>query len=153
MSNPQNLEAKRALFAFTEAQKGNKKQTDDKKFNYSAAVKELPSMIRMNGLRATMAYFYSKEKAHELIFKQIRKWFATEDPMVFLRSKFPEKEPDNAKAKNFMDILLKLSDDEYRIVQAETWTLANWMIRFVKEDSKPPKEGSTLNAEGNGNTQ
>lgn len=59
MSKPQNLEAKRALKAFEFAQKGNA----NKAINYSAAVQKLPSMIRMNGLRATMAFFLFKRRS------------------------------------------------------------------------------------------
>lgn len=135
MSKLHNLEAQRALFAFKAAETGNKKQMDTKnKFNYSAAVQELPSMIRMNGLRATMAYYYSKGDQHEYVFKQTRDWLKNEEePTRFMSAKFKtimSKKPEEV----FMEILLKLSDDEYRIVQAEILTLANWMIRFVKTE-------------------
>lgn len=133
MSNLRNLEAQRALFAFKAA---NNDESKGKEFNYSAAVRELPSIIRMNGLRATMAYYYSKGDQHKYIFEQIRDWFKNEEePTRFMSAKF--KTPTSKKPEEFfMEILLKLSDDEYRIVQAETLTLANWLIRFVKtEDS------------------
>ncbi len=139
----ENLEAKRALFAFKAAEKGNKKQADSQnKFNYSAAVQELPTILRMNGLRATMAFFYSKEGQHRMVFDNLVSWFKLEDePTKFMQAKLKEK----SEAKDFMNILLHLSDNEYRIVQAETLTLANWLIRFVKtENSKtstPKPEG------------
>lgn len=144
MSKVKNLEALRALYAFSASEAGNKKQKDTKnKFNYSAAVQELPSMLRMNGLRATMAYYYSKEKHHGLVFKQVRDWFKTHDPAKIIQGKFTDQSAESeglslspVKAKEFMSILLALSDDEYRLVQAETLTLANWMIRFAKE-TKP----------------
>lgn len=145
MSKPQNLEAKRALKAFTFAEIGNKKQKDTKnKFNYSAAVQELPSMIRMNGLRATMAFFYSKEGQHRMVFENVRDWFNDDDePTKFMRAKL-QASPENIKPAGFMKILLELTDDEYRIVQAETLTLANWMIRFVKtEKSNAPSNTTT----------
>ncbi|MEZ4963771.1 MAG: type III-B CRISPR module-associated protein Cmr5 [Saprospiraceae bacterium] len=140
MSSPQNLEAMRALFAFNSAEKGNKKQKDtNNKFNYSAAVQELPSMLRMNGLRATMAYYYSKDKEgggqHRFVFKQILNWFKNEkEPTKFMNAKFNEQKGEKTEVF-FMEVLLKLSDDEYRIVQAETLNLANWMIRFVKTEN------------------
>lgn len=136
MSKPQNLEAKRALKAFTFAEIGNKKQKDTKnKFNYSAAVQELPSMIRMNGLRAAMAFFYSKEGQHRMVFENVRDWFNDEDePTKFMRAKL-QASPENQEPAGFMKILLELSDDEYRIAQAEVLKLANWMIRFVKTDN------------------
>lgn len=140
MSQPINLEAERARFAFDVAEKGNKKQGDD--FNYSAAVQELPSMLRMNGLRATMAYYFSKEKAHGHIFKDLEKWFREDDPTKMISEKLlPAGSDDKAKAKKFMETLIKLDDGEYRIVQAETLTLANWMIRFAKapEENSSPK--------------
>lgn len=147
MSKVLNLEALRALYAFNSSEVGNKKQKDSKnKFNYSAAVQELPSMLRMNGLRATLAYYYSKEKHHGLVFKQIRDWFKTHDPSKTIQNKFSNQSPESEglalapeKAKEFITILLALSDDEYRLVQAETFTLANWMIRFAK-DFKPQPE-------------
>lgn len=134
MSKPENLEAKRALWAFERAEEGNSKQRKDKKFNYSAAMQELPSMIRMNGLRAAMAYFYSKKGHHEFIFEQISKWFrATDEPTRMIHTKYADQ-PEKEKPYVFMKILLELTDDEYRIVEAETLTLANWMIRFVKTE-------------------
>lgn len=144
MSKPQNLEANRALKAFEFAQKGNA----DKAINYSAAVQVLPSMIRMNGLRATMAYFYSKGSQHELVFKQLCEWFMDEnEPTKFMREKF-HASPENIKPAGFMNILLNLSDEEYRIVQAETLTLANWMIRFVKTDMSGNQSNTTTDDTG-----
>ncbi|MCF8245171.1 MAG: type III-B CRISPR module-associated protein Cmr5 [Saprospiraceae bacterium] len=129
----ENLEAKRALKAFEFA---NEEETTS--LNYSAAVQELPSMLRMNGLRATMAYYYSKIGGHKLVFQQLCRWFVhEEEPTKLMSEKFKAPTKDNPE-QQFMAILLGLHDDEYRIVQAETSTLANWMIRFVKtEDAKP----------------
>ena len=138
MSQPQNLEAKRALKSFEFAQFGNKK-----KFNYSVAVQVLPSMIRMNGLRATMAYFYSKEGQYRAVFDQIYEWFNVEDePTKFMWAKI-QISSENKKSVDFMEILLELTDDEYRIVQAETMTLANWMIRFAKKDGLNSQPNTT----------
>lgn len=147
MSKLHNLEAIRASYAFECAEEGNEKQKKTpNKFNYSAAVQELPTMLRMNGLRATMAYYYSKEGGqHRLVFEQIRDWYRSDnDPTKFMVEKFKAHSSDKLE-KVFMKILLDLTDDEYRIVQAETLTLANWMIRFVKEDSnsKPDGEGQS----------
>jgi CRISPR type III-B/RAMP module-associated protein Cmr5 len=143
----ENLEAKRALKAFKSANLGNKKQTADNSFNYSAAVQELPSMLRMNGLRATMAYYYSKDSEnHKLVFKQLQGWFKDENDPTHLMSEKFKLQTKGKPEQIFMDILLNLSDDEYRIVQAETITLANWMIRFVKTENSKPK--STNNDTG-----
>jgi CRISPR type III-B/RAMP module-associated protein Cmr5 len=137
MSNLQNLEAERALYAFKSATTGNEKQKkSNNKFNYSAAVQEFPSMLRMNGLRATMAYYYSKGEQHKCVFGQIREWFnKEEEPTRFMSAKV-KTQTSKKPEEFFMEILLKLTDDEYRIVQAEVLTLTNWLIRFVKtEDS------------------
>lgn len=148
MSKPQNLEAKRALKAFEFAQKGNEKQTKNSKYNYSAAVQELPSMIRMNGLRAMMAFFYSKEGQHRDVFNQICEWFNDEnEPTKFMRAKI-QASPENIKSAGFMKVLLDLTDDEYRIVQAETLTLANWMIRFVKTEGSNAQPKTTTDDTG-----
>lgn len=146
-NKPKSIEATRAKVAFDFAEKGM--EVKNEKFvydNYAAAVRELPALIRMNGLRAAMAYYFQKEKeGNKLVFKQIRKWFAKEDPTACLKSKFPQNEKTDDFAKNFMDIFLKLDNDEYRIAQAETLALANWMIRFVKtqDDSKKEVENGT----------
>jgi CRISPR type III-B/RAMP module-associated protein Cmr5 len=136
MSKVENLEAKRAKTAFEFTQTGNAKT----EINYSAAVRELPSMIRMNGLRAAMAYFYSKGGQHKEVFQNVMDWFKAEDePTKIMSAKFKESTDKKTEAR-FMEILLELTDDEYRIVQAETLTLANWMIRFVKEESTSKTE-------------
>ncbi len=146
MNKPINLEAVRARFAFECAEAGNKKQAATKATNedsnYSAAVQELSSMIRMNGLRATMAYYYSKGGAHKQVFDDVKKWFQKEDQTKMIAAKFVEQ-------GNFMKILLDLTDDEYRIVQAEVLTLANWMIRFVKS----PENNNDQNLENQGDGQ
>lgn len=148
MSKPQNLEANRALKAFEFAKKGNEEQTKDKKFNYSAAVQELSTMIRMNGLRATMAFFYSKVGQHRRVFENVCDWFNDEgEPTNFMRAKI-QASPENIKPAGFMNVLLNLTDDEYRIVQAETLTLANWMIRFVKTDKSETQLNTTTDDTG-----
>lgn len=70
-----------------------------------------------------------------MVFENVRDWFNDEDePTKFMRAKL-QASPENQKPAGFMKILLELSDDEYRIAQAEALTLANWMIRFVKTDN------------------
>jgi CRISPR type III-B/RAMP module-associated protein Cmr5 len=135
MNNLRNLEAERALYAFDSATTGNKEQKDsNNKFNYSAAVQELPSLLRTNGLRATMGYYYSKGEQHKFVYNLIQEWFKKEEePTRFMFSKL-NTQTDKKPEDFFMEILLRLSDDEYRIVQAETLTLANWLIRFIKTE-------------------
>jgi CRISPR type III-B/RAMP module-associated protein Cmr5 len=144
MTKPKNLEAERARFAFKRAQEGNKKQAKGDGFNYSAAVQELSSMIRMNGFRATMAYYYSKGGGHKDVFCDIESWFREIEPTRMLQSKFDppivdsgdkKKKPEDRRATIFMEVLLNLDDDLYRITQAEVLTLANWLIRFVKTEA------------------
>lgn len=133
MENIKNIEALRAKAAFAFAQEGFEEQSKNEGFNYPAAVQELASIIRMNGLRAAMAYFYNKENAHRCIFKQVRRWFASEEPTGLLKSELQQKESEKEQDDNFMKILIsRLNDNQYRIVQAETLTLASWMIRFAK---------------------
>lgn len=123
-----NLQAARAQFAFECVEAGNKNED----FNYSAAVQELPSLIRKNGLRASMAYLFSKDKAHRQLFLDFETWFREKEPTGIMHSALAAT--DTGKAKGFIHTLLHLKDEDYRVVQSEALALANWFIRFVNTE-------------------
>lgn len=132
MRKSENIAARRALKAFQWAQEASTKSG-----NYAAAVQELPALLRRNGLRLTLAFYYTKKDAHRVIFGQIKDWFAAEEePTGFMRAKLAATGRNTPE--NFMSAVLELNDDEYRIVQDETIQLANWMMRFVKTEETQP---------------
>lgn len=127
MRKSENIAARRALKAFQWAQEATTKSG-----NYAAAVQELPALLRRNGLRLTVAYYYTKKEAHRVVFGQIQEWFSAEgEPTGFMRAKLGTGRPT---PEQFMSVLLQLNDEEYRVVQAEVLQLANWMMRFTKTE-------------------
>ncbi len=89
---------------------------------YKPYVKKIPSLIKTNGLGATMAFMFSKRKnqVYSLIIKQISAWF---------------RNPDNPHCLEFEEFqvkLLSLDSKEYRIVTAEILALFAWMRRFAE---------------------
>ncbi|GEM_PF-2221172 len=129
-----NLKARRLQQAFAFATDGNEQQAKD--FNYAAAVQELPALIRMNGLRASMAFYYAKESgAFDLVYKQVNQWLLAEENPVSIYSKaIADTQPADMR-KAFMQHLLALPDPEYRDVQAEALAFAQGLIRFVNTDT------------------
>lgn len=133
MSNTHHLQQVRAAKAFEFATGGNEKQSPT--FNYSAAVQELATLIKTNGLANTLAYCYAKEGAPRLLFDQIREWLTKPESPVTLIVKGDE-------ATGFMQAILHLDNDNYRMAQQEALLLAGWLVRFVKkpESTNQPSE-------------
>lgn len=142
-----NLQAFRAKTAFEFAQEGLAEKTKKGDFNYPAIAQELTTLIRVNGLRTSLAFLYSKSDAHKMLFHHVHKWFAEIDPTQMLKADFVKFEDESDPAKKFMKVILNLTDNQYRIVQAEVITLTNWIIRFVKESEN--KQSQEAQKEGN----
>jgi len=129
MSHTHHLQQLRAATAFRFAEAGNSQKSADA--NYAAAVQELSSLLKTNGLANTLAYCYSKEAGQRLLFEQINEWLTNpEIPGRITPSTSARKEDQPAL---FMQAVLDLKNDHYRIAQQEVLLLAGWLIRFVKK--------------------
>lgn len=165
MSKFQNIELERAQFAYQCAEFGvsikEKQQRKNDYYldaNYKSYVKKIPSMIKTNGLGATFAFIYSKRKsakniiqsngekvtkapgdlenpknAYDLLYEQTRCWLIN-NPVNPLKS---------LANGEFMEELLKLDSDNYRLCTLEVLTFFQWLRRFaegVKKDESSEKQ-------------
>ena len=138
-----DLEKKRATNAYKYASNGKdilnlceidgEFYQDDK---YKSYVKKTPMMILNNGLGATFAFIYSKQKkydskkqkkagekenpknAYDLIYKQVDEW---------LQESYIKK----PKNDDLMKWIIDQESQEYRATTNEVLALFNWLKRFA----------------------
>lgn len=127
------IEQGRAAFAYqkvTDAVRDLKK--DEQKKKYRAHVKDVPMMIKTNGLGATFAFILSKrekEQAYEVIYEQTEHWLKDHQSHLLNLS----------GNKDFVEEIVKLKSHQYRAVTVEVLALFVWLRRFaeglIKEDT------------------
>src|SRR5690606_15986662 len=103
---------------FVDAEKSPQKQRE-----YRSYLKKMPAMVQVNGLGETLAFYYAKDGAYRVIYKQIAEWIKKS-----MGSLIDEKE----KSKEFIEILVNMKSPEYRLVTMEVLALLNWMHRFAE---------------------
>ena len=110
----EDLEKKRAIFAYKCVEKAN--QDNGIKKEYKSYVKKIPMMILNNGLGATFAFIYSKKKegnAYELIYQQTNEWLKKENK------------------QDLVQWIIEQESQEYRATTNEVLALFNWLKRFA----------------------
>jgi CRISPR-associated protein Cmr5 len=122
----QKLEQGRADFAFKRATAGYNSNRKE----YAAAVKKLPMMIKSNGLGATVAFMFSKGKTLGTVLKDIDDWVNNDGN---LKTQLILK---NTEGNTFVQQLLNLNSQEYRIVTMEVLAFLNWLRRFAEGIAK-----------------
>lgn len=134
------IEEGRAAFAFEQVKQAVEELAGDAQ-NYKSYVRSLPSMIQVNGLGQTMAFYYARKrkyKAYRDIYKSIFNW---------LQRKFP----DHFQQQNeLVEEVVKLRSEDYRMLTMEVLALLSWMGRFAEgmiEDS-PKEDGDKANSSG-----
>jgi CRISPR-associated protein Cmr5 len=119
MSNASMLENGRAKFAYDCAEKA-KAQLKEKDKEYKAYAKNIPMMIKINGLGATLAFMKAKSKdgnAYEILYNQISKWLKEEKKLI----------SNNDLAKE----IVEKPSSEYRFITIEVLALMSWLRRFA----------------------
>lgn len=141
-----SIEQGRAQFAYKKVNEALQEIEDDKalkekkkeeqKKKYRAHVKDVPMMIKTNGLGATFAFIFSKkdkEKAYGIIYTQTTAWLAQERTHLI----------DLSNNTQLVEELVKLNSSQYRAVTIEVLALFNWLRRFAeglildKEEQQP----------------
>jgi CRISPR-associated protein Cmr5 len=122
----QKLEQGRADFAFKRATAGYNSNRKE----YAAAVKKLPMMIKSNGLGATIAFMFSKGKTLGTVLKDIDDWVNNDGN---LKTQLILK---NTEGNTFVQQILNLNSQEYRIVTMEVLAFLNWLRRFAEGIAK-----------------
>ena len=102
-------------------------QVDSKK--YRSYVKKMPSLIQVNGLGQTLAFYFSKidEKVEGRIYGEIYRTVAT-----WLKRQFPEQFRESTEEDHqLIKTVINLGSRDYRTFAMETLALLNWMRKFV----------------------
>ncbi len=131
------IEQGRAEFAYKCAQKATEQFKSDKDMQkkYRAYVKNVPMMIKTNGLGATIAFIFSKrkkesEKAYQLIYEQIGDWLKKKQTHLI----------DLSDDKTLVEEVVKLKSPAYRAVTVEVLAFFAWLRRFVEGLIKDEEE-------------
>ncbi len=150
MKTINKLENGRAAFAYKCAEEGkaiykpderkNENQIDGiyyKDDKYKSYVKNIPMLIKTNGLGATLAFINSKgvkkikngknpgekenpKNAYDLVYHQLTEWFKKEEnPMSF-------------KVEELVKDLCEMDSQQYRAMTKETLAFFNWLRRFAE---------------------
>lgn len=122
-STLKGIENGRAEIAFEYAKKASDK---DFRKEYKSRAKNLPMMIKTNGLGAALAFLWSKrekEPACRELYENIKDWITNH------RSYLIEK-VDNTKT-DFTDKIVSLESTPYRAVTIEVLALMSWIRRFA----------------------
>jgi len=120
MKTINKLENGRAGYAYECAEVGSKLS---KPKEYKSYVKKIPMLIKTNGMGATFAFVFSKQKkgnGYELIYKQVSEWFQKEE------------NPYQFEFKYFTKELCKMDSQQYRAITTETLALFTWLRRFAE---------------------
>lgn len=155
MSNIKQLEGGRAAYAYECALKGReigeKEVKVDNEFykgdKYASYVKDVPMMIKTNGLGNTLAFLLSKgtkmkeegrnnkirpgdrrnpKNTYNLIYHQITIWFEEAQNTHFFSSL------GNSKSSDLVQNVIRLKSPDYRSVTVEVLALFNWLKRFAE---------------------
>ncbi|MCL6663373.1 type III-B CRISPR module-associated protein Cmr5 [Paenibacillus amylolyticus] len=134
----QQIEGGRASYAFQEVQKAvNQLSSSEKIKLYSSYLKRLPSMIQVNGLGQSMAFYFSKgkENQYDLIYQSISNWIMNKPELQMERN------------KDFLGELVSLNSEQYRRVTTEVHALLNWMRKFAtgmcsEQEQRPGEQDS-----------
>ncbi|BCB96572.1 hypothetical protein JZK55_14940 [Dissulfurispira thermophila] len=123
-----SIERQRAAFAYKCAEAG---KSITKSKEYKAYVKNIPMLIKTNGIGATFAFVKAKSEAdvdksgyaYKLIYEQTTEWLKQE-PKGLIYEKL--NNTDMVKA------LVELDSDKYRAVTNEVLALFVWLKRFAE---------------------
>lgn len=126
MSKQQGIEQGRAAYAYkcVENAVENGKVTES---DYKAYTRNIPMMIKTNGLGAALAFVKAKgssNAAYKLLYEQIYEWL-----------KSPEGDKlgifKNTK-KDLIAVVIEQDSQKYRFSTLETLALLAWMKRFAE---------------------
>jgi CRISPR-associated protein Cmr5 len=91
---------------------------------YRSYVKKLPAMIQVNGLGQTLAFCYAKGNQYKAIYDQIETWVSLKQNEIINRYEQNEN-------MEFVQIIVSMNSNDYRIISNEVLALLSWMRRFA----------------------
>jgi CRISPR-associated protein Cmr5 len=123
MSNNRTLEQGRAKIAFEKATMGFLLHEKE----YAQHAKRLPMMIKTNGLGATLAFMFSKQKVYGTLLKDIEDWIGHND-----NKKTLSIYNNYTEGKSLVQKVPYMNSIHYKAVTIETQAYLNWLRRFAE---------------------
>lgn len=99
------------------------KLSKDESSEWKSRANELPAMIQMNGLGATVAFYYSKGKTsthRKLLDTTLKPWLCEGNQALY------------PNADNLMEAIINSDMHTYQIAQAEAQAYLRWVKKFSK---------------------
>lgn len=117
-----NLAQFRAQFAYTEIKAAIDMLSLEKRKEFKSHIKDVPMMIKTNGLAAAYAFVFSKKDKEDYrkITEITKKWLVVEQRIFIL-----------AANESFYEKLVQLDSDQYRKSLREILALFTWLKRFA----------------------
>jgi len=121
-SRIKNLAQRRALFAYKEVKKVAAWKNEEERKEFKSHVKDIPMMIKTNGLAAAFAFVFSKsdKRDYKTIGQITKQWLETEKK--FMKSEGGE---------DFYVKLLNLDPNQSRMAIREIMALFTWLKRYA----------------------
>lgn len=122
-SRIKNLSQERATFAFSEVKQAYNQLGENERKEFKSHIKDVPMMIRTNGLAAAYAFVFSKVKEgndYALISAISQKWLVDHQKVFALQGN-----------DNFYQQLCALDREPYRRAIRELLALFTWLKRFA----------------------
>lgn len=124
-SKIKNTSQQRARFAYQQVEQVNAwegKESDTAKKEFKSHVKDIPMMIRTNGLAATYAFVFSKrsKKDYAAILSLTEEWLVKNKGLFATDEK-----------KEFYQNLIELDQYRYRMAAREVMSLFTWLKRYA----------------------
>jgi CRISPR-associated protein Cmr5 len=118
-----SLENKRAEFALQCVYQANNKKNQSFKTDYKSYAKNIPVLIKTNGLGNTLAFMCSKDKeAYKLIYQQLSEW---------LKHSEISCEPLLSNGE-LLDFVISRDSAIYKQITTETLAFLNWLKRLAE---------------------
>lgn len=99
---------------------------------YTSHVKQIPMLIKTNGLAQALAFAKTK-KEKKLIYGHINEWL--------LRVENREQFCISDNVNDIMEFLVKTDSTTYRFITVETMTYLEWLKRFAEGRKVGEKNG------------
>jgi len=141
-----NQDKLRAVFSYQCIQSFINDNSDENQKKYRAYIRNTPLMILNNGLGATVAFIFSKNKedVYNKLGENIYDWLKEEQNSYLIV--LNKKEESKEKLEELTDKIINLNSSEYRAVTNELLSFFNWFKRFAdgmiegdEEDGKKEK--------------
>lgn len=137
-----NLDILRAKYAFNMVAKVSENNSDFQN-NFKSYVKNVPMLIKTNGIAATFAFVKSKSKnennEYNIIYDLVDIWLRTE-----MKNPIIQENSHTELSKALID----MSPSDFKRATKEVLALFVWLKRFAEGNLMKKRESETKNTQG-----